>query len=668
MLLLVALFPSQSSMVFKEITLCILMISAFKVSQSQQTHGKPESEVMTDLLEKTTVDLLSALLNAGELTQEFKLTLLDSLFVDDDKQGHDSQTKTSLVDILFLSVESASSARVLVLARVVFFQSVMRYSSELEEDAKLAIARKLQWLLEILTDEEVYSSVLSSQLPMGDGTGKKIIWESMFSALLLSLKALMITLSSSPAWEELETFLLQNLLHPHFLCWQIVMELWCFWVRHATEDVMANMIDKLCVFMMSISTSETLLCPDSVLRRTAKSICFLLTHSPKSLTARVYKNISTESRSESASDAYLALLLEGFPLNFLPDQTKNDAKRQIVADFFHFVDNFSEKPSESSRYTAQGAPVFALSACLGILKTSMPEIDSKTLKFAIALVQKLRNSKDEMMRDHNIEILSETVRTLIISETLSIISRSEQLYTCQEMDNVITEVQKLFISETDKHHYHHLNKSEPSLALFLSGLVSYEMSETETCPKSRAVWELYHLLLRKRHWAWLHHAVTVFGYFCARTSCSQLWRFVPEDAALAFDIGSGKEAKTEWFMSELKMFLEKEQVLLSTTPSQEELELLSKEGMEVRATVQKHLEGRKQQRSVEEEKRPNKRRKLPEGICRGVELLQNGMKRINEGLSELRSDESEEFQKSLLNQFSFLEDLVSHLVSLAASD
>ncbi|KAH0905593.1 hypothetical protein HID58_037420 [Brassica napus] len=496
--------------------------------------------------------------------------------------------------------------------------------------------------------------VIDSVVP----TGKTIIWESMFSALLLSLKALMITLSSSPAWEELETFLLQNLLHPHFLCWQIVMELWCFWVRHATEDVMANMIDKLCVFMMSISTSETPLCPDSVLRRTAKSICLLLTHSHKSLTARVYKNISTESRSESASDAYLALLLEGFPLNFLPDQTKNDAKRQIVADFFHFIENFSEKPSESSRYTVHGAPVYALSACLGILKTSMPEIDSKTLKFAIALVQKLRNSKDEMTRDRYTEILS---------ETLSIISRSEQLYTCQEMDSVITELQRLLISETDKHH-HHLYKSEPSLALFLSGLINYEMSETETCPKSRGVWELYHLLLRKRHWALVHHAVTAFGYFCARTSCSQLWRFVPEDDALAFDIGSGKEAKTERFMSELKMFLEKEQALLSTTPSQEELELLSKEGMEVKATVEKLLKERKKQRLVEAEKRPNKRRKLPEGICRGVELLQNGMKRINEGLSELGSDESEEFQKSLLNQFSCLEDLVSHLVSLAASD
>ncbi|VVA89980.1 unnamed protein product [Arabis nemorensis] len=662
----VALFPSQASTVFKEIALCILMISAFKVSLSQETHAKSTSEVMTDLLEKTTVDLLSALLNADELPQEFRLTVLDSLFVDDPgfsshickKQRHDSQTKTSLVDILSLSLESATSAKILLMGRVVLFQSLMRYSSELGEDAKLAITMKLQWLLDILIDEEVYSSVLSSQLPRADGSGKTMIWESMFSALLLSLKTLMIILSSTPAWKEVETFLLQNLLHPHFLCWQIVMELWCFWVRHATENLMADMIDKLCTFMISMSSSETPLCPDSVLRRTTKSICFLLTHSPKSLTARVYENISIESRSDTAPDVYLALLLDGFPLNFLPDRVKNDAKKQIIADFFDFIENFKEKTSNSSKYTVLGAPVFALSTCLQILKTSIPEIDSKTLNFVVDLIHKYRNSREETTRDRYSEILS---------ETLSIIARSELLYTCQEMDNVITELQELFISETD----HLLHKSKPNLALFLSGLSKYEMSETETCPKSRAVWELYHLLLKKRQWALVHHAVTAFGYFCARTSCNQLWRFVPEDAALAFDIASGKEAKTERFMLELKMFLEKEQALLSiTTPSQEELELLVKEGKEVKATIANKLLEVRNQRPMEVEKRPNKRRKLPEGIYGGVELLQNGMKKFNEGLSELRSDENEsqDFVKSLWNQFSCLEDLVSHLVSLAASD
>ncbi|CAA7042400.1 unnamed protein product [Microthlaspi erraticum] len=157
------------------------------------------------------------------------------------------------------------------------------------------------------------------------------------------------------------------------------------------------------------------------------------------------------------------------------DRIKNDAKKQIVADFFHFIENFNEKPSNSSRYTVLGAPVFALSACLRILDMSISEIDSKTLKFVVDLIHKYKNSKDEATRDRYREILS---------ETLSIISRSEQLYTCQEMDSVITELQKLFISETG-HRHHHLYKSKPNLALFLSGLSKYEISENETCTKSR---------------------------------------------------------------------------------------------------------------------------------------------------------------------------------------
>ncbi|CAA7018358.1 unnamed protein product [Microthlaspi erraticum] len=111
--------------------------SAFKVLLSQQTHVKSAGEVMTDLLEKTTVDLLSALLNSGETRQEFRLTLLESLFVD----AH-----------CFISNHS-----------------VMRHSSELGEDANFAITTKLQWLL----DAEVYSSVLSSQLPVAMVLGRQ---------------------------------------------------------------------------------------------------------------------------------------------------------------------------------------------------------------------------------------------------------------------------------------------------------------------------------------------------------------------------------------------------------------------------------------------------------------------------------------------------------------
>ncbi|GJX13631.1 hypothetical protein Tco_0205389 [Tanacetum coccineum] len=51
---------------------------------------------------------------------------------------------------------------------------------------------------------------------------------------------------------------------------------------------------------------------------------------------------------------------------------------------------------------------------------------------------------------------------------------------------------------------------------------------------------------------------TAFGYFSARTGCNELWRFVPPDAALSYDLESGVDVNDERFMSEFKVFFEKE--------------------------------------------------------------------------------------------------------------
>ncbi|XP_010542977.1 PREDICTED: uncharacterized protein LOC104816017 [Tarenaya hassleriana] len=661
----VALFPSQAYVVFKEIALCILMIFALKFSLSQESHGKPASEVMTDLLEKTSIDLLNALLNSDELKREHKDALLDWLFMDAEgfknqtgkSQSHDLKT-ASLVDIFSFHVESATSTRILLLARVVLFQSVLRHSSVLKDDAKWAITTKLQWFLDILMDKEVYSSVLSSQIPIADGPGKSIVWEPMFSALVLSLKTLSVVLSSSTAWEEFEMFLLQNFLHPHFLCWQIVMELWCFWARYATGGLVNDMVDKLCAFMMTLSSSQALLLPDSALRKTTRFICFLLKHGPKSLADQVYNYVFSESRSQFALDVYLALLLEGFPQKFLSDSTRKNAKQWIIADYLNFIENFNGKPPSSSAYSVSGGPVFALSACLQSLPMIEIEIDTKTLKFVANLISKYRNTKDQATRNHQADILGETI---------TIIPKVEELYTSLHMDSIVLELQKLFISsEPDP-----LYKCKPGLALFMAGLSHTGMSESGNCPKSCAVWELYHMLLRERHWALVHLALTAFGHFCARTSCKQLWRFVPNDAALAYK-ASGNESSTEQFMSELKMFLEKEHALLATEPLTEQIELLAKEGRAIKGKVKKLVEGGGEGMETGEEGRPKKRRKLPGRICRGIELLQKGVKAIDEGLCHWRSDqtdcEEEEMHNKLLNHLSCLKDLVSHLAGLDSSD
>ncbi|KAM7462145.1 hypothetical protein LguiA_030266 [Lonicera macranthoides] len=206
----------------------------------------------------------------------------------------------------------------------------------------------------------------------------------------------------------------------------------------------------------------------------------------------------------------------------------------------------------------------------------------------------------------------------------------------------------------------------------MAGLGHIELTESDHSSKSSAIWELYHMLLKERHWAFVHLAISAFGYFAARTSCNELWRFVPQDAALSYDLESGSEANEERFMNKLKGFLEKEMAIIAKPESCQ----LLKEGSKLKEKVKKIgsvevdiMVCKKMEIDEEKEKQSNKRRKLPDGISKGVELLQAGMKVIGDGLSLLEQNqmESAELRDNFLTQFSRLEDVISHLASLAGT-
>lgn len=127
----------------------------------------------------------------------------------------------------------------------------------------------------------------------------------------------------------------------------------------------------------------------------------------------------------------------------------------------------------------------------------------------------------------------------------------KHLYTSEEMGRVILQLQSLFISKsavTDSG----LSKCKPNLAAFVAGLGHIQFHEETDNNKSKvsASWELFHMLLKERHWALAHLSMTAFGYFSAHTSCNELWRFVPPDAALSFDLESGVDVNDERFMSD----------------------------------------------------------------------------------------------------------------------
>ncbi|KAB2064960.1 hypothetical protein ES319_A09G057000v1 [Gossypium barbadense] len=667
-----SLYPCQAYTVYRDLALCVLMISTFKLSVSNEKLMKNVSGVMAELLEKTSLDLLSSLLNSSDVKQEHKYELVDWLFFDDCwsdavKENQVSKCRlTSLDEIFSVSCETLRKSSVLVLGQVATFSSFLRYPNDLEDDVKLMIASKLDWFLNLIIDEEVYTSILVSQIPLLYVSGKtvELTWEPMFSALLQALKTFMIVVSSTLAWEEFVSCLVKNFPHPHFLCSEIIMELWCFLVRHAELELVNGIIVELCALMKLVSSPESVFLPDSSLRKMAKSVCLLLSFCSTSVVECVYGSVIGDDRSQLSSVLYSALLLESFPLNLLSKSMRSIAKEKIISDYFGFIDSFDDKSLTVSS-SEFGLPVFAFSASLLSLQVTISDMDMKTLKFLVTVICGYRNSVDK---------LKKKVCCKLLSETLGIISSLRHPYESAEMESVILELHNLFVSGPAASDTL-LNQCKPGLTLFLAGLSNTLMSESDTCPKSTAVWELYHMVLRERHWAFVHLSIAAFGYFAARTSCNELWRFMPQDAALSYDLVSGIDASEDRFMSEFKAFLEKEMALPAViTTSIEQQRLLLEEGLVLKQMVRKILNinsdaARCDKIEIDDENQSNKRRKLPDGINKGVELLQDGLKVINDSLTQWQPNhtDSAELHERFMTHFSMLENVISHLQVLSGS-
>ncbi|XP_058101325.1 uncharacterized protein LOC131245712 isoform X2 [Magnolia sinica] len=677
-------YPCQAIKIYKEIALLVLTISTFGISLSREEHLKAASEVLVEFLEPTSFLLLLTLLNSAEVKQESKLQILEWLFTDESllSSSHPGETvssitnsTTSLDEIFSVNSESMPRENSLVLGRVVLFLNLLKNSPDLTEEVVLGISMKLGCFLDLLITEEVYSSVLVLHIPVlyGSGPSPELAWNPIFSSALHALKTFMIVAASSQAWGEVESFLVENLLHPHCLCWEIIMELWCFVVRHSETEMLNGIIDSLFSLFKEVASLEPTPFPGCALRKMARSICMLLTYATPSIVDQVYGSIFANDKSHLSSVMYTALLMEGFPLNSFTDSLRKLATQRILMAFCGFIENNGKKlgVDGSLRSGSSGdliLPVHAFSSMLHSLQVSGLDIENqnmaRVLKFAVTIIHSYRSAVSSLSKDHLSKLLS---------QLLEIISNMKHLYACDEIEEVILELRALFVSESLASEVW-LHQSKPALASFMAGLCHMEMADGEGNTISSAVWELYHMLLRERHWAFVHLALTSFGYFAARTSCNQLWRFVPQNAALSHDTETGNQVNEERFMSELKAFLEKEAALPGIAPCSKQFSLLVKEGLVLRETVRKFSNINLEVLGsvvvdIDDEIQVKKKRKLPDGINEGMALLQSGLKAMGDGIARWRQqhNDSKELQDEFSTQLSCLEDVILHLLGLADS-
>ncbi|KAI3973023.1 hypothetical protein MKX01_019681 [Papaver californicum] len=710
-----SLYPSEAVKVYSEIGVFVLSISAFGISLSKETSRlRAPSEALAEYLEPASMLLISTLLDSVEVKQDTVLQILDSLFPDESfpSTSFDSEeNNTSLrnpVDEIFTDGQAMPKARILMLGRVALFLNLLKHSPSVREDTRLGFSRKLGWLFDSLMEEDAYSSILALHIPVlhGSGTVPQLTWKPMFSFTLHALKIFMIVECSSSlgCWEVIY-FLLENILHPHFILSEIIVELWCFVVRHADIEIVNEIIDKLCMLFKFIASSSK---PrqtkyDHPLRKMARSISRILTHTPDGTTDRAYNYIINDigiDRSPALSSfMYTTLLTEGFPLQLLTNDLKKLAMQRIITAYVGYTEENKEKlllvdnmSKSSSASFLLGEPVYAASSILHCLHSQISNADYlKTLNFASSVVRGYKSAKTDSSKEDFCELLNQII---------GIISSMKHLNACNQMKEVIVELHSLFVctggagsaavdSLLEDGNTSGLYRCKPNLCLLMAGLGDIEIVESEDSKTSTALWELSHMLLRERHWAFSHLAIAGFGHFAAHTSCNQLWRFVPQDAALSFDIETGNEKDEDRFMFELKAFLEKEVALLVIEPCTiEQLAMLVKEGLVLKETVRKIISCNTEREedteimmeidnadSGGEKLASTKKRKLlslPDEIGEGMALLQRGLKFMGDGLALWQQQQlhisSKNHQEQFLVHFSQLEDAITSLIGLAAGE
>ncbi|WOL07448.1 hypothetical protein Cni_G16189 [Canna indica] len=670
-------YPLEATIVQREITRCALLISSLGISFSRETKLKAASEALTEFLEPTSLLLLHTLLNAVNIKLESRLLILNWLFNDENdstslimvENTDNSKSSNSLGSIFIVSCDDIPTARAFEIGKVMLFLNLLKTSPVLKEEIVIGISGKLEFLLHMLMHEEVYSLALGLEIPVfgGYGSGSGVSWQSMFNFILHSLKTFLIVgASSSPAWMQVETFLLQNIIHPHFLCLDIITEMWCFVLRHGEPNMINYILDRIYSVLKIVASSESDLRPLSALRKMSQLVCVLLSYvSPASV--NIFYNLILSGNEPNLSQImFLALLMESFPLDSLPDESKSLAIRNLITSFCHFIESKTNEhelvlkdSSEFCNSGILGLPVHAMSSALQCSQVKDSDIAgemniSQVLNFAILVIHGYKSATK----------VDKEIFAKLLNATLVIISNMRDLYGSAELEKLITELHTLLVQcPTDVDDV--LHQCKPSIASFMASLSHMEITEGEGQTLCSAIWDLFHMLLRERHWAIVHLAVVAFGYFVARTSCAQLWRFVPHDATLSFDAMTGTEPNEDRFMSELKCVLDKEVALDVITPLKEQ-SLLMQEGMVLRKQAKLlhfNLQVSSSKQFVINDKNTanRKKRKLLDRICEGMELLQNGLKVMNSALAQ---SDAADLKVKFSSHILCIEDVISHLAGL----
>lgn len=177
----------------------------------------------------------------------------------------------------------------------------------------------------------------------------------------------------------------------------------------------------------------------------------------------------------------------------------------------------------------------------------------------------------------------------------------------------------------------------PALAQFLALLSDISFQEDGHDPSTKALWNLYHVVLKAEHWALFHAGLSSFATFASNTCLGELWRFVPPVDTASTESESQQTTAEENLMNALQVFLEKQQgrpYLETDTDERETLRMECKRQKTAR-TVRSYVPDGTVSNTQQCHEQPERGAvSLPPDLSRALALLQEGAELLKDKLPE----------------------------------
>ena len=343
-------YPNQAAGVFKEIGICSCKIAAFGHELSKHSLLRFAAEIFTETVEPSLCILLYTLLNSSELAFSYKCQILDcltgldseSVFAVSNENGR--ETKKAITNII--SDKEVS----LQISRLTIFLGLLRSCREYGKDILLELVKRLDSLFQIISGSKVYPEVFQSHVLVKQSS-MKATWECLYITILKTLQIFFITIADSSAWEEAEAFLFCNILHPHALCRELILDVWCFIARHCETSMAEVHIHYLLQILSEFMSLRSVSRFDWPIQMLGRLICQLVKAIPNLLSTTAIHELALGEElfsSELKSTLGAILMKEHFPISSLPEELTENLISSIKKTLLCMYSNMQTQVSTES--------------------------------------------------------------------------------------------------------------------------------------------------------------------------------------------------------------------------------------------------------------------------------------------------------------------------------